>query len=162
MAEASYNFIYARSPQTRVGVEGFSLHFLSGCEFYPPKTRFFPAPFLCQPWMLCKEGCFFPRAYPSAVWRWAGLNFPPLLRLKKRVFRSAVCHLSCAPSISVAACFLFFPRISAKRNFGEVVNVRNKFLKEAWWTNLTNVSRVYNFINILIVCVVWYVYGIHG
>ena len=66
MAEASYNFIYARSPQTRVGVEGFSLHFLSGCEFYPPKTRgFFPPLFSVNLGCFARKVAFFLEPTPQ-------------------------------------------------------------------------------------------------
>ena len=58
--------------------------------------------------------------------------------------------------------FYFSENFCREKFLAKNVNVRNKFLKTAWRTNLTNVARAYNFINIFMVCVVWYVYDIHG
>ena len=126
--QSSINNLCARTPQTRVGEVGFSLHFWVSVNFYPPNCRF-PAPnFSLKPWMLRARKVsksYFQEPTPQPFDGWAGSYFPHCSVKKKGVLPIwHVQNFSSWRKLTVDMCFQVVRKIVS-----DPAEMQNNF----WW-----------------------------
>jgi hypothetical protein len=127
--QSSINNLCARTPQTRVGEVGFSLHFWVSVNFYPPNCRF-PAPNFS--WNL---GCFAQGRFQKSF-----LRSLPLSRLtveRDRTFPTALLRKKVCSQFDMCRIFSSEKKLTVDMFYQwweEIVLNPAEMQNNLWWT----------------------------